>query len=152
MYTMSSSESLSLAASRLGFFGLVPFVGLAAATVFSPIEYEAMAAQALLAYGATILSFLGGIFWGGVLAKPDLPVRERVWFVCVGVIPQLLGWIALLLPTPLGHALTAAGLLSLVALDRKAVRAGLAPEWFLRLRWKLSLAAAIAMIVGLISF
>jgi len=145
---MSSSESFSLAASRLGLFGLVPFVGLAAAAVVSPVEYKAIAAHALLAYGATILAFLGGIFWGGVLAKPALPVGERVWFVCIGVIPQLLGWIALLVPTPLGHALTAAGLIALVALDRTAVRAGLAPVWFLSLRWKLSLAAAIAMILG----
>jgi hypothetical protein len=149
---MSSSEDFSLAASRLGLLGLAPFVGLAVAAVFAPIEYRDIAAHGLLAYGATILAFLGGVYWGGALAKPTLPASERVWFICVGVVPQLLGWIALLVPAPWGHGLTAAGLLALVAIDRAAHRAGLAPEWFMRLRWKLSLAAAIAMIVGATRF
>lgn len=148
---MSEPERYEFVASRLGFLGLVPFVGLAIATLLAPPNYAAFASQALLAYGATILSFLGGIYWGGILARRASTPTENVFYLTVGVIPQLLGWVALLSPAPFGHLLTAAGLLALLAIDHAAVRAGLAPVWFLKLRWALSCAAAIAMIIGAIN-
>ena len=137
--------------SRLGFLGLTPFGALAAATVFASGPMRAIAAAALLTYGATILSFLGGIFWGLTLARPALSTRESALFLGLGVTPQLLGWAALLIPAPWGHLLTAAGVVALLALDRAAVRSGIAPDWFLHLRWPLSCIAAIAMIIGALS-
>lgn len=145
---MSTPERYKFVASRLGFLGLVPFVGLAAATQLAPPTYAALASQALLAYGATILSFLGGIYWGGILARPASTPNENLFYLTMGVIPQLLGWVALMSATTFGHLLTAAGLLALLAVDHVAVRARLAPVWFLNLRWMLSSAAAIAMVVG----
>ena len=54
----------SLWARRLGFGGLIPFVGLAAALWLAPAGGWPLAAMALLGYGATISSFLGAIHWG----------------------------------------------------------------------------------------
>ncbi len=51
-------------ARPLGWFGLVPFWGLALAAWFGPAALQGFALMALLAYGATILSFLGGLFLG----------------------------------------------------------------------------------------
>ena len=136
-------------ALRLGFLGLVPFAGLAAATLAGGDALRAVANPALLAYGATILSFLGGIHWGLALARPDLPARDVVVMLGVGVVPQLAGFAALLVPATAGHALCAGGLALFLVADRAAQKRGLAPVWFMQLRWPLSCAAAIAMMVGM---
>jgi hypothetical protein len=145
---MRSSARLPSIATWLGVFGLVPFIGFAAGALFLTGDAAAAASHALLTYGATILSFLGGLYWGGALVKPGLSSGQIALFLGVGVMPQLLGWAALLVPSPYGHAMTAAGLLALLALDRAAARAGLTPDWFLRLRWILSCGAALAMLTG----
>ena len=135
-------------AFRLGVFGLVPFVALAGAAAFGPEAWRAWSGAALLAYGATILSFLGGIHWGLALARPALSTQEVVMLLGIGVLPQLLGWVALLVPAPIGHGLCAASLIALLAADEAAMRAGLAPAWFMQLRWPLTCGAALAMVVG----
>lgn len=134
--------------SRLGYFGLIPFVSLAAAAVFAPASLRSLASEALLAYGATILSFLGGIYWGLAIASSSARSAPLLLFLSVGVTPQLLGWAALLVSAQAGFVLTAAGLLALLLADRAAVKYGLAPGWFLHLRWPLSGAAAMAMFAG----
>lgn len=144
---MAAREGPVAFASNLGFVGLFPFMALAAA-VFAPGAHQAIASDALLAYGATILSFIGGIYWGLAIARPALSPSKGALFLIVGVIPQLLGWVALMLPVPFGQFVIAAAFLALLAADRAAVRAGIAPGWFTRLRWPLSCAAAIAMTVG----
>lgn len=134
--------------SRLGYLGLIPFVLLAAAAVFAPASLRVFASEALLAYGATILSFLGGIYWGLAIASPSAPSARLLLFLGVGVTPQLLGWAALLLPGQMGLILTSIGLLALLIADRAAVKYGMAPLWFLHLRWPLSTAAAVTLLLG----
>ena len=51
----------SLWARRLGFGGVIPFVGLAAALWLARPGDWPLASLALLGYGATIASFLGAI-------------------------------------------------------------------------------------------
>jgi hypothetical protein len=145
---MTVSKGSLAFAWRLGLLGLLPFFALAVAAVAGPGASQAIASRALLAYGATILSFLGGIYWGLAIARPALSPREARLFLGIGVMPQLLGWVALMAPAPSGHFLTAAALLALLGADRAAVRSGIAPAWFTHLRWPLSCAAGIAMVVG----
>ena len=145
---MTPSDPMRTTALRLGFLGLLPFAALAVASLFGGDAVRAMANPALLAYGATILSFLGGIHWGLALARPALAAREVALMLTVGVLPQLLGFAALLVPAPLGHALCAGGLALFLVADRVAAERGLAPAWFMHLRWPLSCAAALAMVVG----
>ena len=52
------------AAGWLGGLGAAPFIGLAGAIPFLNGAPRMFVAQALVAYGATILSFLGGVHWG----------------------------------------------------------------------------------------
>jgi xanthosine utilization system XapX-like protein len=145
---LQQGQDLQPLSSRLGYLGLIPFVSLAAAAVLAPASLRGLASDALLAYGATILSFLGGIYWGLAIASPAAPSARLLLFLGVGVTPQLLGWAALLLPGEVGFFLTATGLLALLIADRAAVKYGMAPRWFLRLRWPLSTAAAVALLVG----
>lgn len=131
------------AATALGWFGLVPFVVLAVLAVLSA-PHAPVARFALLAYGATILSFLGGLHWGFVLRDE----RPAPMTLVAGVGPQLVGWAALLLPLQIGLGVCAVALLSVLLLDRTAVGAGRAPGWLLRLRAPLSIGAALSMLAA----
>lgn len=147
-HNLQAVRDLQPLSARLGYLGLIPFVSLAAAAVFAPVSLRGFASEALLAYGATILSFLGGIYWGLAIASPAVPSVRLLLFLGIGVTPQLLGWAALLLPGQAGFFLTAMGLLALLIADRAAVKYGMAPRWFLNLRWPLSTAAAVALLLG----
>ena len=132
----------------LGLGGLLPFWALALAKAtgwphgLPPGEVAGM----LATYGATILSFLGGIRWGVAVATRDQP-RVATDYV-FGVTPQLFAWGALVLPDPWRFAVLAVGVLALGPIDRNLVARGLAPDWFGRLRMLLSLGAGAALLVA----
>lgn len=107
-------------AQWLGYGGLLPFVGLAGATLWiGPAEGTRIAA-ALLAYGATILSFIGAIHWGLAMREKTRPQDNAdngllLW----GVVPSLLAWVALLAGTVAGLWLLVLGLWACFVVDRR---------------------------------
>lgn len=102
-------------ARRLGYAGLVPFVGLAAVVWMARPGDWPFAGAALLGYGATIVSFLGAVHWGLVMRQGRAqPLPALLW----GVMPSLLGWVALLLGGAQGLLLIAALLWACLAVDR----------------------------------
>lgn len=138
------SSAPSRAALALGYAGLLPFLGCAVWLAAGPAAGQALAAQVLAAYAATIVSFLGGIHWGLAFAAPGGPSTARLAW---GVVPSLLAWPALLLPPAPGLALLAGTLLLCYAVDRRAYpRLGLA-AW-LPMRRVLSTVAALSCAVG----
>jgi hypothetical protein len=135
----------SLLARRLGHGGLIPFVGLAAALWWMPPSDRPLAGTALLAYGATISSFLGAIHWGLVMRAGAAPsALSLLW----GVVPSLLGWVALLLDPAQGLLLLAALLWACFAVDRMLYPRNQLQGW-LRLRLQLTIAASASCLVGL---
>ena len=89
----ADKPSPSLWARLLGYGGLIPFMGLAVALWLVRSDGWPLAGMALVAYGAAISSFLGAIHWGLVMReRPSQPVPALLW----GVVPSLLGWVALL--------------------------------------------------------
>jgi hypothetical protein len=134
------------AAAWLGAAGLLPFLGLALAALILGGAASATALRALLAYGAVILSFLGGIHWGLAIAAPATQ-RLTAW-LCLSIIPSLLAWVALLLPAPAGLLLLAASIAAMLLPDRRATASGQAPAWYPALRLPLSAAAAISLLAA----
>lgn len=140
-----SRAPLPAPAWLLGPAGLIPFAGLALGAWLG----WPGAATALVAYGATILAFLGAVHWGLALraAPAERPAEAaRLW---LGVLPALLGWVALLLPLTAGLGLLAVAIPGTAAVETMAARRGLLPEGYLRLRWALSAGAAICLVAGL---
>ena len=131
-------------AARLGYVGLLPFVASAVAAWLAPPAYRSQATHTLLAYGATIASFLGAIHWGLAMREPRTPrPGPFVW----GVFPSLVAWAALLLPLSQG-LVTVALLLGLcLAVDRRSYLAYGLGEW-LTLRLQLTLVAVVCLLAG----
>lgn len=124
--------------------GLLPFFGAAGGALAG----EPAALPALLAYGAIILAFLGAVHWGLALRATAAEAAATPARLTLGVVPSLLGWVALLLPAAPGLVLLAASLLATAAAETIATRRGLLPASYLRLRWTLTLGASAALLGG----
>jgi hypothetical protein len=128
----------------LGIAGLLPFV---AGAVLLWAERDpsttAHAGFALAAYGATIAAFLGGVHWGPALRAGGVAPIPLLW----GVMPQLAGWLALLMPLSASLLTCAAVLVACYAADRRLYpEAGLA-AW-LPMRLQLTIVAASCCLLG----
>jgi hypothetical protein len=136
--------SPSLWAKGLGYGGLIPFAGLAAAICLLGPADRAHTTFALLGYGATILSFLGAIHWG-LAMREAAPQSTR--FLLWGVVPSLIAWVALLVNPVAGLCLLAVGLWACFAVDW-AVYRRLGVKAWLPLRLVLTMVASVCCIAG----
>jgi hypothetical protein len=95
----------------------------------------------LRAYGAVILSFLGGIQWGLAIRNSDGNARTRQGLtpmLALSVVPSLIGWAGLLVEETVGFGLLMFGFALVLFSDVRAVNRGMAPRWHLRLRYPLT--------------
>ena len=138
------------AAVLLGGLGLVPFVGLSIASRAIEGDLKTAALHGLLAYGAVILSFLGGIHWGAAMVQSISRTDHGIDSVRLGisVIPSLVGWTSLLIDPRYGLALLAVGFAANLLLDIRSTRQGLVPPWYRVLRQPLTMIVIIALIVA----
>ena len=85
-------------ATLLGNFSLLPFYALAAAS-WMPLGSRAdrLIELAFVTYAAVILAFLGAVHWGFVLSSPALDRTGSKFGLRWGVIPSLLGWLAVMM-------------------------------------------------------
>lgn len=125
-------------AARLGYAGLVPFVALALSLRFIPVEKRDFAVFAMMAYAATITSFLGAIHWGlAMRATQSTSAAPFVW----GVIPSLVAWFALLSCSTLGLYVLGVLLWVCYAVDRTTYPKFRLQNW-LPMRLKLTVVAS----------
>jgi glutaredoxin-related protein len=135
-------------AKALGYGGLAPFLLGAELLWWIPDRTSALWVGSLLsAYAAVILSFLGAVHWGRVVARePGIENPRRL--LALGVLPSLGGWGAMF--SPVGTALLLqAFLLALVMLMDRSLFGGLAGvSWYLRLRRRLTLGAVALLLLA----
>ena len=96
MHTNPSSPSLI--AKTIGYAGLIPFICLSALSVLLNGTQQSTNLFSLLAYGATIISFLGAIHWGLAMREEQPDPIAIMW----GVIPSLMAWGSLIVDTHWG--------------------------------------------------
>jgi hypothetical protein len=144
----SSSRTPPTAVAWLGYGGLVPFVGLTCALLVDP-SHAHIWAQALLAYGAVILSFVGALHWGIAMVVPQAGTGVLyVW----SVVPSLLAWAGLLVATaglPGGAVgLMVAGFVAHYRMDLRLSRlCSVLPAWYLPLRLRLTTVAVLCLVL-----
>ncbi|MDB5373053.1 MAG: hypothetical protein JWP04_1695 [Belnapia sp.] len=135
----------------LGAAGLLPFLLTALAAWTGPEDWRGIALFALATYGMVILSFLGGVHWGFALRAPEAEARYAAPRLGLGVLPSLIGWAALMLPPVPGLGMLALAILGTAGIETLAARRGLVPPEYLRLRWPLSLGAALCLLAGAVA-
>lgn len=146
----ATAAAMPPTATWLGALGAVPFVLLAAVGLLADGTVRAYGTLALAAYGAVILSFLGGVHWGVAIAGfgPDIGVCRISRRLAYSVLPSLIGWGALFLARPLGLMVLAAAFAGMLAFDLRAGRSGELPAWYPKLRLPLTLAVVASLGVG----
>ena len=141
-------NTVPAAAKQLGALGVIPFLGLAIAAVLGSGAWINDALVALLAYGAVILSFLGGIQWGFAVSSPDITPRQTFNRLSLSVAPSLSAWGALLLPLGPGLVVLSVSFILVLMVDLRTVNRSGAPSWYPKLRWPLTICAVSALSTG----
>ncbi|XP_055068311.2 transmembrane protein 69 isoform X2 [Misgurnus anguillicaudatus] len=142
-YDMRDLKKAPRPALYLGLSGLIPFVSAPLLMAVSEV-YLPEVAFAQVAYGASIVSFLGGARWGFALpagspAKPD-------WLnLANSVVPALIAWVSLLF----SHDITQSAILVMIGLGI-ALHYDLSllptyPSWFKALRTILTVVAFFSL-------
>jgi len=133
----------------IGLAALVPFLVAAVSALLGGPAWRGFGLSLLLAYGATVLAFLGAVHWGLALARPDQPGnRARL---TSGTLPVLAGTAILLLPRWLGLMGLIATLIAVHGAEEALNRAGALPGGYIWMRRLLTLGAVICGAAGLVA-
>lgn len=138
----TNHSSPPLTARTIGYAGLIPFVCLSAMSVLWHGTHQSTIILSLLAYGATIISFLGAIHWG-LAMRDEQPDRIAIIW---GVIPSLLVWSSLNVDTHWGLAIQFTTLWICFFVDFKRYPQFGVSQW-LRMRLHLTVIAGFCMAV-----
>lgn len=149
---MTAQSAIPRTPLLLGVAGIAPFwiLALSLATGVTAGHHPESVRFALVAYGAIILSFTGGIRWGVAVTEEEQEPARREYVI--SVIPSLLAW-GVLLFLPTGAQIGALAVLTIAAglLDYGMACRETAPEWFGRLRLILAGGAGAALILAWIA-
>lgn len=132
----------------LGYGGLIPFLALTPASLLDQ-HHGALWSDALYAYGAIILSFIGALHWGLAMSQPELSERQRSAWFAWSVVPALIAWPAILFSPPLAAPLLVFGFIAHYLQDRRLTRQARLPDWYLPLRLRLTSVAVVCLVAGI---
>ncbi len=144
---------MPLLAILLSVLGLIPFIVCGLAALGPDPGTASRMMSALIAYAAVTLAFAGGVHWGF-----ELQSRQQDTFVerarlGLGVVPPLVGWIALLLPLVVASWVSLivliAAYIGMVLVEHEAGRRELVPPRYLWLRWGFTVVAVAMMVTVL---
>lgn len=140
------ASELPKAALALGVAGLAPFVACLVVALLAGEGAAGAARVGLQAYGACILSFMGGVHWGLAIH----PAASNATLVRLGIStgPALTAWAALLLPPSSGLLGLALAFAALLAYDLYETGRGRAPGWYPRLRIPLTLIVMLCLLLA----
>ncbi len=135
----------------LGAAGLIPFVVLTFGAIGVNVVLGERMVRWLIAYGAVILAFLGGVHWGFVLqpvpGAPAVNPRARLGF---GVTPSLIGFVALVVTPWIGLGVLIAGFIFTTISEAEANRRALLPPGYMLLRYALT--AVVVILLAIVMF
>ena len=143
MPAQSISPVLNVAALRLGYLAMLPFIVGAALVWLVRADAHPYAAMALSAYAAVVIAFLGGVHWGFGFRETEPGTQLFVW----GVMPALIACMAVLMQPYAGLVVHGVMLVLCYLIDRRVYPAHGAGAW-LTLRFRLSAAAGLSCFVG----
>jgi hypothetical protein len=143
----ANSVALPRTVAWLGYGGLIPFLVLTPASLLD-YHYGGLWSDALYAYGAIILSFIGALHWGLAMSLPELSERQRSALFLWSVVPALIAWPAVLFSPPIAAPLLVFGFIAHYLQDRRLARQASLAVWYLPLRLRLTSVAVVCLIAG----
>lgn len=147
-YDMKALGKSPKPALLLGLAGLIPFFSAPLAMAVTE-TYLPEVAFAQVAYGASILSFLGGVRWG--FAIPESSPAKPDWInLANSVVPSLLAWVAMLLSDNITPAAIMVIMGLGIALHNDLSLLPTYPSWFKALRFILTTVAFFSIIATLL--
>lgn len=141
--TAPRTNPTAVVATGLGHLAVLPFVAGAALVWLVDGSLRPIASQALSAYAAVVVSFIGAIHWGLAFSQQAPAARLFYW----GVVPSLVACAALLLEPKVGLVVHAAMLVACYGVDRKVYVKEDVGAW-LPLRLRLTICATLSCLVG----
>jgi hypothetical protein len=120
----------------LGLAGLGPAMLFTAVALFADTPLWPHAWRFMLCYGAVILSFIGGAWWG--LASAPGASGGRASLYVLAIAPALVAAVSLIIGDWRGLSAVSAAFFAALAVDTHLVASGVAPKWWTRLRLPLS--------------
>ena len=145
-------ETIPTPALMLGAAGVLPFVVTALQVSFgwpfSP-RLTGPALYNLTIYGAVILSFLGGVQWGFVAAKPARHPLASWRRYAISILPSLAAWAGLWLAARNGLLVLTASFVLALFYDLWTAGAGEAPRWYGRLRIGLTAVVVVCLLAAI---
>jgi multisubunit Na+/H+ antiporter MnhB subunit len=138
---------------KLGYAGLIPFIGLALLVQLAPTPINYLSAESLAGYSAVITSFMGALHWGANLRNLGKPATGDRWLDrnawIWGVIPALVAWVALHVYIPVGLLIMASTLIIQRNIDQNTYRYYFSDEAtcaaFMTMRNRLTFIAAFCL-------
>ena len=142
-------------AALLMYAGTLPFIVCTIVLLFGSSlglgSYRAFATQAVTTYAAVIVSFLGGIQWGIAIATHAQQPQTAKSLLLLSVVPSLLAWAMLFLPSNSSRVIVAIFLVGFVWVVDALLHLQLViPTWFFRLRSVVSAVALAALIAAML--
>ncbi len=139
-----SLKDVPQTARILGFLGLLPFLlGGLGVWVSALGDLRFALPIMVLAYGALIASFLGGVRWGAAMQNNRADSQPR--HLVMAIMPSLVSLVAFLLPLPQAFGLLIILFTAQAVLDVTASDNGDLQAWYKPLRLWLSLIAGASM-------
>ncbi len=128
--THSARRSIQM----ISVIGTLPFVGLTLAIILFGARsgLTLPLTDALKIYATLVLSFLGGIRWGLVLAEHNSRNSRRT--IVAALIAPGIGWASVFLSGPIGFAFLIVAFAGQGAWDNFAAHNGRLPRWFAKSR------------------
>jgi hypothetical protein len=134
----------------LSALGLIPFIVCGLAALGRDPDTAARMLEVLIGYAALALAFIGGIQWGLELQSDRQGTSISRARIALGILPLLVGWIALVLPLVaapwVSLLLLIAAYVAAVLVEQEAGRRDLLPARYLWVRWGFTVVAAAMMI------
>ena len=138
-------------ANILGYAGLIPFI-IFSVGCWIPLPYFSDVIQLLITYAAIILSFMGAIYWGVAIANINASANQQSnKHFLVSIIFALTAWLSLLLPEVIALVILQVSFIVLIAYDLKVVKLQGLPDWYMRMRKRLTLIVELCLISALLS-
>jgi hypothetical protein len=134
----------SALAKKLGYLGLIPFVGTAALLWVVELGLRPWLSITLASYAGLIASFLGGLHWG---LAAQLPPQRRSFHYLWGVVPSIVASVALAMPIYAALPVLAVLLAVCYGVDKKTYPAAGWAAW-LPMRLQLTVVAVLSCLLG----